>query len=74
MNTYEIEVQRTSYVTLWVEADNEDEAQNKAHEEINFQFYDAKDSDWTVVSIEKESPSGHEVEVPEELTQGEQNA
>lgn len=54
MNTYEIEVQRTSYVTLWVEADSEDEAQDKAHEEINLQFYDAKNSDWAVVSIEKE--------------------
>ena len=48
MKTYEIELQRLSYITVTVEAENEDEAEALAYKE-------AKDDDanWTTESIEE---------------------
>jgi hypothetical protein len=50
MQTWEIEVRRTSYVTVWVEADTQDEATDKAWDEINSGYY-TEDASWDIHSI-----------------------
>jgi ribosomal protein L20A (L18A) len=52
MKTFEVELQRTSYITVTVEAENEDDAEAKAYEEIaNEHKY--SDANWTTESIEE---------------------
>jgi len=52
MKTFEVELCRTSYVTVTVEADNEDDAETKAWAEI--ESHDGNiDSSWNVESVEE---------------------
>ena len=39
MKTYEVEISRTSYITLTIEAENKDEAEEKAWDEIASREY-----------------------------------
>jgi hypothetical protein len=36
MKTYEIELRRTSFITVTVEAENQEQAEDKAWQEINY--------------------------------------
>ena len=53
MKTYEVELQRTSYITVTVEADSEDEAEKKAWQHIEHNCVNISDSDWNCESIEE---------------------
>jgi hypothetical protein len=53
MKTYEVELRRTSYITVTVEAENEDEAETKAWQEIENGRTDINDADWELGSIEE---------------------
>ena len=52
MKTFEVELRRLSYVTITVEADNKDEAEIKAWEEIESNDGNI-DSSWDVESVEE---------------------
>ena len=56
MRTYEVELRRTSYITLTVEAENEDDAEEKAWREIENGRTDIYDAQWDVESIEEVHP------------------
>jgi hypothetical protein len=60
MNKYEIKTRQTSYVTLIIEAENEDEAERKANKKIDLRFNNWRDSqriaEWVVVDVEKTCP------------------
>ena len=53
MKTYEVELCRISYVTITVEADNEDDAETKAWAQIEADNVNINDSHWDVESIEE---------------------
>ena len=53
MKTYEVELQRTSYITVTVEAENEDDAEAKAWKLIEADYVNINDSHWDVESIEE---------------------
>jgi hypothetical protein len=53
MKTYEVELRRTSYITLAVEADSAEEAEEKAWQEIEHNRADINDANWEVESIEE---------------------
>ncbi len=55
MKTYEVELRRTSYITITVEADSKDEAEEKAWQEIEHDRADINDANWEVESIEEQS-------------------
>jgi hypothetical protein len=52
MKTFEVELCRTSYVTLTVEAENEDDAEAKAWKEIQADYH-RDDASWFVESVEE---------------------
>ena len=52
MKTYEVELKRESYITIWVEALNEAHAEELAWKEIENRR-DADDASWLVESIEE---------------------
>lgn len=52
MKTYQIELRRTSYVNLTIEAENEDEAEALAWEQIDQDHY-RDDGHWDIESIEE---------------------
>ncbi len=52
MKTYEVELRRTSYITFTVEAENEDDALDKAWAECGDRT-DSDDAVWDVESIEE---------------------
>jgi hypothetical protein len=55
MKTYQIELKRTSYVTLSIEADTQDEAEELAWLELASDgSYGYRDADWDIESIEEE--------------------
>jgi hypothetical protein len=55
MKTYQIELRRTSYVNLTIEAENVDEAEMLAWQELASDgSYGDSDSNWEVESIELE--------------------
>lgn len=55
--SYEVEVRRTSFITIWVEAENEDEAETLAFEEVaNEQYHDH--ASWDIESIEEVTKQG----------------
>lgn len=56
MKTYEVELRRTSYITITVEAENEDDAEEKAWREIEGGRTDIYDAQWDVESIEEVQP------------------
>jgi hypothetical protein len=53
MKTYEVELQRTSYITVTVEAENEDDAEKLAWQKIEQDCVNVNDSHWDVESIEE---------------------
>jgi len=56
MKTFEVESRRTSYVGITVEATSEEDAENKAWQELEFlatQPAHINDSTWDVESIEE---------------------
>jgi hypothetical protein len=53
MKTFEVELCRTSYVTVTVEADNEDDAETKAWAQIEADNVNINDSQWGVESVEE---------------------
>lgn len=63
MNKYEIKTRQTSYVTLIIEAENEDEAERKANKKIDLRFNKWSDSqriaEWVVVDVEKADAELH---------------
>lgn len=61
--TYEVEMKRESYITIWVEAENEDEAEALAWQE-SMRFHSRHDASWGIESIEEVAPR-------EETNQGE---
>jgi hypothetical protein len=51
MKTYQIELKRTSYINLTIEAENEDEAEALAWTHVDQNYY-RDDGNWEVESIE----------------------
>jgi hypothetical protein len=55
MKSYLVEVKRTSYITMTVEAGDKDEAEAKAWHEIEYGRADINDAHWELESIEEQS-------------------
>lgn len=55
MKTFEVELKRTSYVVITVEASSEEDAEIKAWKELgtNYEHSDLEDASWDVESIEE---------------------
>ena len=53
MKTFEVELRRTSYITMTVEAESRDEAEAKAWRELEHGRADINDATWDVESIEE---------------------
>ncbi len=53
MKTFEVELCRTSYVTVTVEADNEDDAETLAWLELEKHEHEDSYADWSLESIEE---------------------
>jgi hypothetical protein len=53
MRTFEVELRRTSYIIVTVEAENEDDAEAKAWAEVEDGRADISDAVWDVQSIEE---------------------
>ena len=53
MKTYEIELKRTSYVTLIVGGNTEEEAEAEAWRIIEGNTPNSRDADWDIKSIEE---------------------
>lgn len=51
MKTYEVELRRVSYITITVEAEDKDDAEDKAWAECD--DHADKDATWDVASIEE---------------------
>jgi hypothetical protein len=51
MKIYQIELKRTSYVNLTIEAENEDEAEGLAWKQVDQDYY-RDDGAWDIESIE----------------------
>ena len=53
MSTYDIEIRRTSYITLWVDAESKEQAEEKAWKEIEYDPVN-DDASWEIHSIDGE--------------------
>jgi hypothetical protein len=53
MKTYEVELRRTSYITLTVEAKDEDDAETQAWARVEADNVNINDAQWDVASIEE---------------------
>jgi hypothetical protein len=53
VKTFEVELRRTSYITMTVEAESRDEAEAKAWRELEHGRADINDATWDVESIEE---------------------
>ena len=53
MKTYEVEVRRTSYIIVTVEADDEEQAEAKAWQRIEADNVNINDAYWELESIEE---------------------
>jgi hypothetical protein len=53
MKTFEVELRRTSYITITVEAENEDDAETKAWARVEADNVNINDSQWDVESVEE---------------------
>ena len=51
MKTYQVELQRISYITITVEAENKDKAGDAAWLELETGDYDNIDAEWFVAEI-----------------------
>jgi hypothetical protein len=54
MKTYQVELKRVAYVTMTLEADNEDQAEALAWDELASDGSWGSDAEWFVESIEAE--------------------
>jgi len=54
MKTYKVLAQYTTYVYEFIEAENDEEAWNKAHELDGGTFKDSGYGDWDIYSVEEE--------------------
>ena len=54
MKTYKVMASLTSYVYHFIEAENDEEAWNKAHELDGGTFKDSGYGDWDIYSVEEE--------------------
>lgn len=59
MKTYQIELKRTSYVNLTIEAENIDEAEALAWKQVDQDYY-RDDGAWDIESIELDEPATDE--------------
>jgi hypothetical protein len=56
MNTYQVELKRTSYVTLTIEAESQDHAETLAWLELASDgSYGDKDANWDIEFVEKDN-------------------
>jgi hypothetical protein len=55
--TYEIELRRTSYIALTIEAENEDDAKALAWQQ-SMPYHSTYDSQWDIESIEEVTNQG----------------
>lgn len=55
MKTFAIELRRTSYITLLVEADNAEAAEDVAWKELDAHEHRDADADWAVEAIEEQA-------------------
>lgn len=55
MKTYEVELKRTSYITITIEANSKDEAEEKAWQKIEHGCTDINDSEWDIQYIDEVS-------------------
>jgi hypothetical protein len=53
MKTYQFELQRTSYVTVTLEATNRDHAEALAWQKLERNQVDIEDSNWDLILIEE---------------------
>jgi hypothetical protein len=53
LKTFEVELRRTSYIVLTIEAEDADQAKEKAWEEIERGDYRHEDAAWDVESVEE---------------------
>lgn len=67
MKTYQIEMKRTSYITLTIEAESEDKAEDLAWKQVDQDCY-REDATWDLESIE-ELTADPETETGEDLDQ-----
>ena len=56
MKTYEVELKRTSYVNIMVDADDMSKAEALAWKDIENNCVNINDSDWELESIEEWKP------------------
>jgi len=56
MKTYQIELKRTSYITVTVEAENKDDAVALAWQELERDNVNIEDASWDIESIEEWKP------------------
>ena len=61
MKTFEVELRRTSFITMTVEAENEDKAEELAWAELESGRTDIWDAQWEVESIEEVKSTEGEV-------------
>ena len=54
MKTYQVELQRVSYVTLTIEAENSQAAEDAAWLELQRGDYDCNDAEWNLIYVEEE--------------------
>jgi hypothetical protein len=59
MKTYQIELKRTSYINLTIEAENVDEAEALAWKQVDQDYY-RDDGAWDIESIELDEPATDE--------------
>jgi hypothetical protein len=52
MKTYQIELRRTSYINIEVEAENQDDAETLAWQELENHEHEDADANWDMESIE----------------------
>ena len=53
MKRYAVELKRTSYVTVYVDAENRDQAEDAAWKEIEHGATDVYDAEWNISDIEE---------------------
>jgi hypothetical protein len=53
MNTYQVELKRTSYITIEVEAESQDEAEALVWRRVDQDYY-KDDGNWEIESIEED--------------------
>jgi hypothetical protein len=67
MKTYQIELKRTTYINLTIEAESEDEAEDLAWKDVDQNYY-RDDGSWEIESVE-ELQDDPETETGEDLAQ-----